>query len=224
MIDYSEALQREGLTVTVRSMHAQGDGAEVALRILLESGEHREERRLVLTVEQYYELKPTRGEISEELYERLEEAATLSRAVHAGESLLSYGGNTLQMLTQKLMRRGFSRAVAASAAERLQAMGLIDERRDLIRELEKCLRKLWGPKRISAQLWSRGFGVEAMKELPALLERVDFVSACAELIRKHYGEVPADSAEQKRMIAALGRYGYSIHEIRDAMRIVGSSH
>lgn len=206
------------IRITVRSICAQNEGSEVAIRVLLESGTHREERRLVLTTEQYLELKPTKGDTSEEYFECLESAAELCRAIRAGEHLLSYGGNTVHTLTQKLLRRGFSREVATEAAEKLQEMGLINENRDLQREFDKCLRKLWGSKRINAHLWSKGFGVDAMEALPMLLERTDFVSNCAALIEKHYGEPPCDADEQRRMIASLCRYGYTLNEIREAMR------
>ena len=203
--------------ITIRSLHAQNEGSEIAVRVLLENGEHREERRLLITVEQYYELKLCRGVISEELFDRIEEASVLCNAIRSGENLLSYGANSVQMLSQKLMRRGYSRDVALLAAQKLQEMGLIDEQNDLRREMEKCLRKLWGSKRIGAHLWSRGFAADAMAELPALLEDVDFVSNCVALIGKHYVGIPTDSDERRRMIASLSRYGYSIGEIRAAI-------
>jgi len=218
MIFDSESAQMANVRITVRSICAQNEGSEVALRVLLENGAHREERRLVLTTEQYLELKPMKGDTSEEYFECLESAAELCRAIRAGEHLLSYGGNTVQTLTQKLIRRGFSRAVAMEASEKLQAMGLIDETRDLQREFDKCLKKLWGAKRINAHLWSKGFGVDAMEALPVLLEGVDFVSNCVALIEKHYGEPPRDTDEQRRMISSLCRYGYSLGEIREAIR------
>ncbi len=210
------------MVITIRSLHAQNEGAEVALRILLENGEHREERRLVLTTEQYCTLKPVRGEITEEYYDTLEEASQLCAAIRAGEHLLSYGANSMRALTQKLVQRGYLRETAALAAQKLCDMGLIDEVADLRRELEKCLRKLWGAKRIQAHMWNRGFGAEAMEELPALLEEVDFVANCAALIRKHYGTIPDDADDRRRMIASLGRYGYSLSEIRASFNALES--
>ena len=109
-------------------------------------------------------------------------------------------------------------AIASSAAARLESRGLIDEERDVRREVEKCLRKCWGEKRIRAHLWGRGFGAEAISSLPEVFAEVNFVKNCAALIRKHYGQVPSDPTEQKRMIAFLSRYGYSLGEIRTAMR------
>ena len=206
------------LIITVRALRAQHDGAEVQVQVLLENGEHREQKSLLLTMEQYCELRPAKGQISEELYERLETASELCQALRSGENLLSYGSNSVQMLTRKLMQRGYSREIAMTAAERLSSVGLIDEARDMRREVEKCLRKLWGQKRISAHLWSRGFASDAIAGLPAVLEDVDFSENCAQLIRKHYGDVPQDADEQRRMIAFLSRYGYSLGEIRTAMK------
>ena len=60
-----------------------------------------------------------------------------------------------------------------------------------------------------------------MAELPALLEDIDFVANCAALICKHYGIPPTQPDDRRRMMASLGRYGYSLSEIREAIAIVG---
>ncbi|MBQ7335915.1 MAG: RecX family transcriptional regulator [Clostridia bacterium] len=208
------------LTVTIRSLRAQSGGAEVVLQILLESGEHQEQKTLLLSTEQYYELKPCRGVITEEAYERLEAASQLCNAVRSGENLLSYGSNTVQALARKLVQKGYPREVAVNAARKLENMGLIDESRDVCREVEKCLHKLWGAKRIQSHLWSRGFSAEAMSALPELLAEVDFARNCASLVQKHYGGLPTDADEQRRMTAGLSRYGYSLSEIRAAFQIL----
>lgn len=208
------------LTITIRALRAQHEGAEMLVQLLLENGEHQEQKSLVITTEQYCEFNLTRGPISEEVYEQIEEAAELCRALRSGESLLSYGANSVQALTRKLVGKGYKREVAAVAAERLAGYGLIDEERDMKREVEKCLRKLWGAKRISAHLWSKGYAIETMQGLNELLEDIDFSQNCATLIKKHYGEVPQDADEHRRMIASLSRYGYSISEIREAIRLL----
>ena len=204
-------------TITIRALRAQHEGAEMLVQLLLENGEHQEQKSLVITTEQYCDFNLTRGPISEETYEKIEEAAELCRALRSGESLLSYGANSVQALTRKLIGKGYNREVAAQAAERLAGYGLIDEERDMQREVEKCLRKLWGSKRISAHLWSKGYATETMQVLPSLLADVDFSQNCAALIKKHYGSVPSDADDHRRMIASLSRYGYSIGEIREAI-------
>ena len=224
MIGFSDAPTQNPLTITVKSLRAQHDGAEILVSVLLEDGEHREQKNLLLTTEQYCELRPTRGVIDETLYEQLEEASDLCRAIRCGENLLSFGSNSVQMLAQKIARHGFRRDVALTAAQKLCERGLIDEQGDLRREVEKCLRKLWGAKRIGSHLWSRGFDSAVMAGLNEILREVDFDANCAALIRKHYGELPTDPAEERRMIASLGRYGYTLSQIRNAMRIVSEEH
>ncbi len=220
MIAFSDTSAQAPITITVKSLRAQHDGAEILVGVVLESGEHREQRNLLLTTEQYCELRPARGEIDEALFEQLEAASDLCHAIRCGENLLSYGANSVQMLAQKLVRHGFRRDVALAAAQRLCEVGLIDEKGDMHREVEKCLRKLWGAKRIQTHLWSRGFDAEVMATLGEILADVDFAENCAALIRKHYATLPQDAAEERRMIASLGRYGYTLSEIRQAMRLI----
>ena len=208
------------LSITIRALRAQHEGAEMLVQLLLENGEHQEQKSLVITTEQYCNFNLTRGPITEEVYEQIEEAAELCRALRSGESLLSYGANSVQALTRKLVGKGYGREIAAMAAERLAGYGLIDEERDMKREVEKCLRKLWGSKRISAHLWGKGYATETMQGLPELFQEVDFSQNCALLIQKHYGEVPTDADEHRRMVASLSRYGYSIGEIREAIRLL----
>ncbi len=209
------------LLITIRSFHAQHEGSEILVRLTIENGEHRESKSLLLTMEQYCDLKLKKGPINEETYDRLEEASTFCHALRHGEYLLSFGGNSAQMLSRKLTQRGYSREISDAVAKQLTDVGLIDEEQDMRREVEKCLRKLWGAKRISAHLWSRGFATETLAGLSNLLSEVDFCEHCASLIRKKYGTVPTDPDERRRMTASLSRYGYSLGEIREGSRRVG---
>lgn len=212
--------QNGEMTVRITRLRVQNASSEVAVQVVFENGEHREQKSLLLTMEQYCTLKPVKGEITEEQFEVLEQASTLCMALRCGEHLLSYGSNSVRTLTGKIMQRGFSSKTAAEAAEMLCEMGLIDEAADVRREVEKCVRKLWGAKRISAHLWSRGFASESLAELPQLLGEIDFVENCAKLINKHYGGIPADADERRRMTNGLCRYGYTLTEIREACRAI----
>lgn len=210
--------ETSGVRITVTGLRARRNGSEVTVGILLENGEHREREDLPLTMEQYLEIKPERGAIDGEAYERICEASRFCGAFRAGENLLAYGSNSKQALARKIMQRGFEREIAYAAAEKLEEMGLIDEEGDLCREVEKCLKKLWGERRIATYLRTRGFSAGTLEGLPDALESVDFPENCAELIRKHYGGVPSDPAEKQKMIAGLARYGYTLAQIKEAIR------
>lgn len=206
------------VSIEIRSLRAKSDGSGILVSVVIGNGSESETRSLPLTMEQYCDLKPAKGSITAEQFERLEAASRLGAAIRCGENLLSYGSNTAQELTRKIMRHGFSKEEAALAAERLQSIGLVNEREGLSREVEKCLAKRWGARRIQAHLWSKGFSSDALALLPSLLAPVDFAENCAQLIRKQYGSVPSDPDERRRMIAFLCRYGYSLDEIRSACR------
>ena len=190
------------------------------MSVSVEDGEHTETRSFPLTAGQYCELNIKKGDLTEEEFDRLECASRFCTAVRCGENLLSYGANSVQTLARKIMRHGYTREEALHAAKHLEEIGLINEQEDLSREVEKCLRKYWGAERIKGHLWSRGYGRETLELLPALLEQVDFVELCAQLIRKHYGGLPENRDELNRMTASLYRYGYRYDEIKAAFRLL----
>ncbi len=211
-----------GVSVRILSLRAQNEGSEIAVRIELAAEDANEVRKLIISAEQYCEMKLTKGEIDRDLFDRLEAAAELHQAVRRGEYLLSFGANTERTLARKLTQRGFDRRSAEQAAETLKQRGLIDETSDLAREVERCVRKLWGEGRIRAHLWSKGYDKESMEHLPDLLSEVDFIDNCAHLLRKKHRELPTDPAELRRLTASLARYGYSLTQIKEAMRKVKS--
>ena len=220
---FNENQGQGALRLFVRSIQARNNGAHIAVSVSVEDGAHCENRSFLLTAGQYCELNLKKGEISEEIFERLESASRFCMAVGCGENLLSYGANSVQTLTHKIMRHGYSKEEALSAAQYLESIGLINEGEDLRREVEKCLRKHWGAERIRGHLWSRGYGKEALEELPTVLEQVDFSEHCAALIRKQYGSFPEDKNERNRMIASLYRYGYRLQEIKEAVKQIERS-
>lgn len=210
--------QSAPLKITIESIRAKNDGEEMQITVVIENEFARDVRKLVILTEQYCALKPKKGAVTEEQFEALETAARLCGALRSGQSSLSYGSASVLHLTQKIMRHGYSKEEAAAAAERLRDAGLINEDAQLEHEVEKCLRKLWGARRIQNHLWAKGFAKETLASLPALLAPVDFAENCAALIRKRCGSLPGEQEERKKLFAALVRYGYSPDEIRAAFR------
>ena len=220
MTPTEERSPAENIAVEIASLRARNDGAEMEITVVIGGGAARDIRKFVILTDQYCALKPAKGPITTAQFEALEAAARLCGALRAGQASLAYGPASVLHLTRKIMRHGFTKEEAAAAAERLREMGLINEEDDLSREVEKCLRKLWGPRRIGSHLWSKGFSRATLEALPDLLAEVDFAANCAALIRKQYGALPADPAARKKLYAALARYGYSPDQIREGMRIV----
>lgn len=202
--------------ILLRGLRADQNGERIFVSVTLESGEQSESRTLAISAEQYCELNLKRGELTEEMFDRIEEASRFYAAIRCGENLLSYGPATAQALTAKIVRHGHGKAEATAAANHLRRRGLINESEDLRRELEKCLRKHWGAGRIRSHLWTKGFDRDTLEELPMLLEEIDFTEHCVSLIRKHYGGAPTNKEERNRITASLYRYGYTLSEIKEA--------
>ena len=223
---------------TILSVTPEGEGETVAVVLCLppdEGGGASKPRRvrLHLLVEQYAELRGAGlaevfgqlpGEITPEQADALLEAGELCAAIRRGLGLLQYGDRSAKRLASGLTARGVSREMAASAAEYLTRKGYIHEDDTARVRVRQNLKKGWGPRRIREDLRAKGFGADALEEAMESLTEVDFAENCADVIRKKYGERPADlpseRGERQKMTAALMRLGYDPDHIREALRII----
>ncbi len=211
------------MRIEILSIAALNGGSEISLSIRISDGENSEKRTLVLLSRQFAELRPERGEIDAERFEELEAAAIVCSAVKRGMNILGYGACSEKNMRLKLRTKGFDADIARTAAAYLRELGYINESNDASREAERCVRKLWGRRRIVAALYEKGYSEEAVREALDLLDEVDFEEKCASLIRKKFGGVPEDARERQKLFAALARYGYSTSEIKNAFHIIGNN-
>lgn len=209
--DIEAALSGEYLLVTLEGNTAEGQ---------------RLRQRIPLMAEQYAGMGVSVGSISVEEAARLTEAGQLCRAIRKGMELLGYGDLSVRRMVWKLTVRGADRETAAGAAAYLKGKGFLREESAAERRAEQGARKLWGPRRIRQDLMAQGYeeaavqaAMEALSD-PENPESTDYIANCATLIRKKYGEVPADRQERQRMLAGLTRLGYTYEQVREAARMV----
>ena len=189
------------------------------------------EIELVVETSEVYKLGTYRYTLSKEAYERLgaptgeidrETARSLLyeeekyRATKKAFDILAFGRNSARTLALKLRNRNFSPSVCDEVAQMLKEKGYIKEEEDVVREVEGCLAKYWGVRRILMHLHERGYDNDAMGLAKEYLSQTDFVALCAELIKEKYGVMPKDERERQKIVAALIRYGYSTTEIKKA--------
>lgn len=134
--------------------------------------------------------------------------------------LLGYDAMSPRRLSQKLLQRGYDTDAVEAAIVYLTERGLLRESDDAVRFAEQGVRKLWGTRRIREDLYARGFSADAIDEAMEALKSVDFEGNCAKVIQKKYGSPPQDTAELKKMTAALVRCGYTFSEIKAAVRLI----
>lgn len=208
------------MRIEILSISASNGGADIVLAVRLSDGENSEKRSLVLLARQFAELRPEKGEISEERFDELSEAAEICAAVKRGMNILGYGACSKKNMRLKLCSKGFAAGVAESAAEYLEELGYINEKKDASREAERCIVKYWGRRRIAAALYEKGYSESAVRGAIESLVGVDFEERCVTLIKKKFRYLPKETNERKKLFAALLRYGYSSSEIKNAFCII----
>lgn len=219
------------MTVFIHSVRPSNNGSELAVTLEMSEpsnnvssdirvrGRRIKSNRRVLHVlaSDWTCLMSVRGEIDEELLDKLENADRYCTAVRVGMRILAYGANSQNALYRKLIHKGCDAESSQKAAEYLCGCGFVDEYDDACRVAERDLKKFYGKRRILSNIHAKGYGTEVVSYVSDFLGDVDFVGLCAELISKKYREIPLDAHERQKMCAALVRYGYSPSEIREAI-------
>lgn len=160
---------------------------------------------------------PVTGEISAEQLAFYRRENAVGEALSLGLRSLSYSTQSEELLVQKLCRKGAERGAAREAVRELSKRGLLVEEDAAVREAERGLSKLWGNKRILAEIRAKGYGEAAFEAARVRLEKEDGVLRCKKLLAKRrMARMPADVKEASRVMAFLVRYGYSAAEIRAA--------
>ena len=196
-----------------------GEETEVAFEICSDDGEHTSKERFLISSRQYLVLGLAKGDSDEQTYDTVSHASSVWTAVKRGVACLAYGSCSEKALKAKLASKGFDRSIAAEAVEEICSKGLLCANDDAAREAEKMAAKLWGKKRISAGLYSKGYSDSAVAHALSYLVDigVDYQANCARLLKKRYGGVVDDKDEARKIFSALMRYGYTASEIKSAM-------
>lgn len=214
------------MTITLTSLRALGSGDEISVSIEIADGTNKEIKKLIILSSQYTSLNIGRGEISREQFDEIERAEKIASAYKKGLYLLGYGACSRKKLKFKLKTKGFDDEVANEAVEMLMAVGYLNENSDALREAELGLSKLWGKKRIIAQLYAKGFSDDAVRSAADFLEDIDFIENCALLIKRNYmrqlNSALGDKNAMMKLVATLSRMGYSFSEIKEASDMVAS--
>ena len=206
--------------VEISRVRAADGGAKLVLSVTIaEGGQTRKEELPVFASR--FEKAPAAGEIDAETLAFLRREAALCAALEQGLRSLSVGSVSRVSLTRKLRAKGVDKEIAEAAVAELDGRGYLREADGAVREAEKGLAKLWGDRRILADLRGKGYGDEALVAVRERLADEDSVARCRRLLQKK--RIPIDRAADDRnaankLIAALMRYGYGADEIRDALR------
>ena len=209
------------MTITVTALVAINSGEETVVKIELSDGIHSELQQHSILTSQYAELRIKKGEINKDKYDEIVRASNICSAYKKGISLLSYSSSSQKNLCYKLKSRGFDDEISTEAVSMLASKGYLDDDNACEREVQKCIKKLWGKTRIISHLYSKGFDDNSVKAVIQVFDNTDFEDNCKKLIERDYkrrlADAKTDKAAMTRLISALSRMGYSFHEIKSAL-------
>lgn len=209
----------EPLAIEITGLRRIENEPYILVSVKISSKSRSEKRVLTVPDAETAKLGLRRGPIDETLFEKLSEYDMQCSAYRKGMNILNYGRNSEKRLVSKLRSKGIDKAHAEEAAAMLKAEGYINEEADVAGEIGICLHKLWGERRIIAKLYEKGYSDNAVNLAKDELSDVDFTQNCIELIKKKYGQsIHFDRSSADKATAFLIRYGYSVSEIRAAIK------
>lgn len=208
------------MTINLLSVLVLNEGKEVQVEIELREGEQSDRRQFKLPRTIFESFGISEGEITREDVSEIMDADERYRALKRAFDIIAYGRNSTKVLADKLRHRGFRPEVCRDIAEYMKNNGYIDEDEDASREVDVCVRKLWGSRRILMHLHEKGYDSDAINAAKEYMETLDFVDVCVKCVRAKYKTLPKDEAERKKVISALIRHGFSMNEIKAAAKII----
>ncbi len=136
------------------------------------------------------------------------------KAARSALNMLDYADCTEKKLREKLSRKGYDEDEVDFAVKYAKKVGYLNEERYLANAVYGIANsKLYGKRRLVAELYSKGFKREDIANID--FDEIDFVSNCAKRIEK----IKNRYSDGRKLYAALMRYGFSPSEIKDAIRI-----
>lgn len=176
---------------------------------------------MLVSEEQYARFDIKEGDnIDDVHFLKIREEMIFDNARRHAFNILSFGENNKKSLIQKLQQKGFNYEVCQNIALYMEHRGYIDEKKQIGLLCDTYLHKKFGKLKIKNELIAKGYMREDVDEyVTRHLADVNFAENCAYIIEHKYMPLPKNPQELAKMMGALMRYGYTIGDIKEAVRI-----
>ena len=177
---------------------------------------------MLVSEEQYARFDIKEGDrIDDAHFLKIREEMIFDNARRHAFAILSYGENNKRSLIQQLRQKGYALEVCENIALYMEHRGYIDEKKQIGLLCDTYLRKKFGKLKIKNELIVKGYAREDVEEYVSRhLADVNFAENCAYIIENKYFPIPKDPKELAKMMGALMKYGYTISDIKEAVRLV----
>lgn len=157
-------------------------------------------------------------ELSEQQLSALEAAAAKAAAKERAVRITAASDVSVQELQRRLVRKGQSAEDAQEAAQWLQELQLLDDRRTACQLVLGAVRKGYGRSRIQNILYEKGipheYWEEALAQIPEMDEAID------RFLAQRFRAGAPDEKAVRRAVDALLRRGHSYADIQKGLRRV----
>ncbi len=179
---------------------------------------------MLVSEEQYARFDIKEGDkIDDVHFLKIREEMIFDNARRHAFSILSYGENNKKSLIQKLQQKGFNYEVCQNIALYMEHRGYIDEKKQIGLLCDTYLHKKFGKLKIKNELIAKGYLREDVDEyVTRNLADVNFAENCAYIIEHKYMPLPKNPQELAKMMGALMRYGYTIGDIKEAVKLASA--
>lgn len=160
-------------------------------------------------------------ELEQETVEQLQQSAHTSKLKEKALQLLAAKPISRRDLQRKLMSWEAGEAEAEEICQRLEELGLLNDREYGAMLVGHYLRKGYGQGKLKEELYRRGVPRELWDEILEQSEQSDDVLD-ALIEKKLKGTVPQTPREWKKLSDALLRRGYTWSEVSQALRRYGA--
>ena len=151
----------------------------------------------------------------EQLHELLKQSER-HRAKEKALYLITYRDHSQKELESKL-RRSYSPETAQETADKMEELGLINDKAYARKYAEELLhKKHMSPKAISYKLKEKGISSEIIHTVTAELE-YEPLDEIAEILKRKYPAYATDEKVKRRAVAYLQRMGWNWNDIKSAM-------
>ncbi len=174
---------------------------------------------LLLSADIWKKLGHQEGErITEEALDNIRGAEELCRAISRTVKILSGSDHSRVQLLRKLHHFGFEGEVAEKAADYAEAHDYINEERQALRAADYFVRhKYWGRKRIAAELLMRGYKKPAIVKAAESISEEAYMTSLHALMDRKF-RMAETKEDREKLFGSLFRLGYSIPEIKEAVK------
>ena len=154
-------------------------------------------------------------ELSEEQWQRLQEAAGAMSAKMRAVRIVAASAVSRKDLQQRLIQKGEDPAQAAEAVAWMAQMRLVDDAETARQIVSRCASRGYGLQRAKQALYEKKIPKSYWED--ALADYPDQLDGIMEFLRSRIID-PKDQKQTKKAIDALLRRGHSYSEVRTALR------